>query len=412
VTYAVVRRSVRVLAVDDRGRLLMLVVDGPDGTYHEAPGGGVEPGESVADAARRELAEETGYRDVEIGDPVAWRWAEYEREAGRIGQEEVFVVARVRDPDIVGRPTEPDPGERGHVWLRRAELRSGVPTEPDAPALLLRVAAGDTTPERLPDVHHGVAPLPPGGERLDGGSVTDVRRDGDEVDRAAGPWSPAVHDLLRHLERVGFADAPRPRGIDRARERTTFLPGAILQRPWPPVMLDEDGPAQLGSWWRRYREAVDGYRPPADAIWRTGRRPLRPGEIVAHGDLGVWNTVWDGDRLTGVIDWEFARPDHPLRDLGELAVFAVPLGARDHTAYGWERPPDLRARLGVVSAAAGVRPDEVLTAALRAMRNEAHLVARLARADVTPWTRFHAGGLAEDFARSSAFVRERWSELV
>lgn len=85
---------------------------------------------------------------------------------------------------------------------------------------------------------------------------------------------------------------------------------------------------------------------------------------------------------------------------------------RDHTAYGWEQPPDLRARLRALSGAAGVRPEEVLAAALRVMRNEAHLVARLARAGVTPWTRFHVGGLAAEFARASAFVQQRWAELV
>lgn len=411
-TYAVVRQSVRILAVDGRGRLLMLRVEGREGRYFEAPGGGVEPGESVTEAAARELGEETGYVDVEIGDPVAWRWVEYERAEGRIGQEEVFVIARVPRPEVRGTPTGPDPGEHGHVWLRRGDLRAGVPTEPDAPALLLRVTTGDTTPERLPDVHHGVEPLAAAGEPLDGGSVTEVRRDGDEVVRAAGPWTPAVHGLLAHLERVELEGAPRPRGIERARERLTFVPGVALARPWPAVMLADDGPAQLGGWWRRYRDAVDGYRPAVDAIWRIGRRPLRSGETVAHGDLGVWNTVWEGDRLRGVIDWEFARPDHPLRDLGELAVFAVPLGMRDHTAYGWEAPPDLRSRLRALAGAAGVRPDDVLAAALRVLRTESHLVARLARTGVPPWTGFHAGGVVEQFARSSAFVREHRAALV
>jgi len=36
-----------------------------------------------------------------------------------------------------------------------------------------------------------------------------VRRRGNVVIRDAGAWTPAVHALLRHLEDVGFAAAPR-----------------------------------------------------------------------------------------------------------------------------------------------------------------------------------------------------------
>ena len=36
-----------------------------------------------------------------------------------------------------------------------------------------------------------------------------VHRQGDLVIRDTGPWTPAVHALLRHLEDVGFPAAPR-----------------------------------------------------------------------------------------------------------------------------------------------------------------------------------------------------------
>lgn len=41
-----------------------------------------------------------------------------------------------------------------------------------------------------------------------------VVRIGDTVRRPTQPWTPTVHALLRHLEKVGFAYAPRPLGID------------------------------------------------------------------------------------------------------------------------------------------------------------------------------------------------------
>lgn len=49
---------------------------------------------------------------------------------------------------------------------------------------------------------------------LHGGDLNLVVRVGDAVRRPTGPWSPAVHALLLHFERVGFDGAPRFLGLD------------------------------------------------------------------------------------------------------------------------------------------------------------------------------------------------------
>lgn len=72
------RQSARVLLLDEEGRVLLLrcLSDPADPTAGElwsTPGGGVEPGESPAEAAVRELREETGIATDagELGDVVA-----------------------------------------------------------------------------------------------------------------------------------------------------------------------------------------------------------------------------------------------------------------------------------------------------------------------------------------------------
>jgi 8-oxo-dGTP pyrophosphatase MutT (NUDIX family) len=65
--------AARVVVLDDRDRILLFrgtEKGGPRSTVWYVPGGGVEDGESMEDAARREFWEETG-EHVELG-PCVW----------------------------------------------------------------------------------------------------------------------------------------------------------------------------------------------------------------------------------------------------------------------------------------------------------------------------------------------------
>ena len=58
--------GVRVIVLDDENRILMVKHEHPERTVWMVPGGGIEEGESSAQAAAREVLEETGLQ-VEIG---------------------------------------------------------------------------------------------------------------------------------------------------------------------------------------------------------------------------------------------------------------------------------------------------------------------------------------------------------
>lgn len=70
------RPSARVLLLDPEDRILLLkgrlpaTPDGP--SFWFTVGGGIEAGETLVEAARREIAEETGFCDAALG-PVVWR---------------------------------------------------------------------------------------------------------------------------------------------------------------------------------------------------------------------------------------------------------------------------------------------------------------------------------------------------
>ncbi|HYE45346.1 MAG TPA: NUDIX domain-containing protein [Caulobacter sp.] len=66
------RPTVRLVLLSPADRLLLMHFD--DGRYSGwcTAGGGVDPGESLIEAARRELLEETGHAEADFG-PVVWR---------------------------------------------------------------------------------------------------------------------------------------------------------------------------------------------------------------------------------------------------------------------------------------------------------------------------------------------------
>lgn len=70
---------------------------------------------------------------------------------------------------------------------------------------------------------------------LRGGNVSTVVRVGNTVRRNTGPWTPSVHALLRHLERVGFTGAPRVLGVDEHnREVLSYVEGECGSYPLAP----------------------------------------------------------------------------------------------------------------------------------------------------------------------------------
>src|ERR671916_2924258 len=126
---------------------------------------------------------------------------------------------------------------------------------------------------------------PAGQERRLADNVSTVVRIGNTVRRSTGPWTPAVHALLRYLERVGFDGAPRVLDIDdQGREVLTYIPGTVPRVASPEVATDR-ALFEVGFLLRRYHEAVSGFSLPWGIEWYGGGDGPGPGEVVCHNDL-------------------------------------------------------------------------------------------------------------------------------
>jgi hypothetical protein len=140
----------------------------------------------------------------------------------------------------------------------------------------------------------------------------------DRPRQPCGPAHPALAAALHGQADQGVADARAdchpPMGafaVNRA-----CCPDPVIVRPYAKTDAALRGAAKLI---RSLRAAAAGFRP-AITSYRFDPRPPRPGEVIPHGDLGPWNTVYRGQIPVAFINWDSAGR------VGPLAIWPQPPG--------------------------------------------------------------------------------------
>ncbi|WP_205328557.1 NUDIX domain-containing protein [Glycomyces sp. YM15] len=114
------RVSARAVAVDPGGRVLLVRHRADGREFHVLPGGRVEPGETAAEAAEREVLEETGIR-VKVGELLWVREFLPDRHLGHphhrttMQQLQLYFRAEPTAEDAT-EATEPDGTQSAVVW--------------------------------------------------------------------------------------------------------------------------------------------------------------------------------------------------------------------------------------------------------------------------------------------------------
>jgi Ser/Thr protein kinase RdoA (MazF antagonist) len=190
-------------------------------------------------------------------------------------------------------------------------------------------------------------------EPLPGGNLTPVVRVGSTVRRAQGPWSPAIHALLRHLEDVGFAGAPRFLGIDaQGREVLSYLPGraGFFADVWR-----EESLVAAARLLRDYHEATLSFRSLPRAAWQLTYPDPTQHEVLCHNDAAPYNIVFVDGVPTALIDFDLAGPGPRLWDLAYALYWFAPLYPHKlPTARGLDDLPQTSRRIQAFCAAYGV----------------------------------------------------------
>jgi hypothetical protein len=255
--------------------------------------------------------------------------------------------------------------------------------------------------------------------RFDDGNVSDVVRVGNTVRRVTGPWSAAVHALLRHLEAVGFARsdggaAPRFLGLDeRGREVLSFVEGETL----PPDVRDcgDAVLAGVGRLLRRYHDAVAGFVPPPDTRWQFGVGAPTHGDVVCHNDVGPWNVVARGGQPAALIDWDLAAPAPRAWDVAHALWRFVPLYqdpsfGSTHGDFG--TPAEQGRRAAVLCDAYGLEERAgLLDLVERRIRVSHDSLAAWAAAGVPTYVKLWRAGHGEGTHGNLAYLRHHRAEI-
>ncbi|MCU1595695.1 MAG: MutT/nudix-family hydrolase [Frankiales bacterium] len=131
-TAPVNRRAARVLLLDGLDRVLLFRGGDPAnpgaGTWWFTVGGGVDRGESLVEAAARELYEETGLQRVpsDLGEPVHEEVSPFSFGGRMIVQSNTFFLLRVveHEVDTKGFQQLETDSILEHRWWRREDLRT------------------------------------------------------------------------------------------------------------------------------------------------------------------------------------------------------------------------------------------------------------------------------------------------
>jgi len=151
-----------------------------------------------------------------------------------------------------------------------------------------------------------------------------VRRIGNAVHRPVGPYSGAVHQLLRHLESSGFTGSPRVLGTRDQTEILSYIDGRAACLPPPEWALTDDALVTVATLLRNYHQHAVAFQPSNDG-WQRAVPARWRGSLITHNDTNPANVIFRDGAAVALIDFDLAAPGSIAWELAVAGCFWAPL---------------------------------------------------------------------------------------
>lgn len=185
----------------------------------------------------------------------------------------------------------------------------------------------------------------PEAEPLAGGMMNSPKRIGGVVHRVATEATETIHALLAHVRSRGITWVPEPLGVADGHEMLTFLLGEV-PHDMPAWIWKETTLRDVAAKLRKWHDATVDF-PTEQRRWNldTGT----PHEVICHNDFAPYNCVFEGERMTGLIDFDLCAPGSRLWDMAYTAYRYIPVmpskPIHEHDDTSPFGLPELRRRL-------------------------------------------------------------------
>ncbi|HSE61709.1 MAG TPA: aminoglycoside phosphotransferase family protein [Candidatus Saccharimonadales bacterium] len=190
------------------------------------------------------------------------------------------------------------------------------------------------------------------------GQMAYATRIDDTVHRATGEWTPAVHHLLRYLDKKKFEGVPRVLGIDRhGREMLAFIEGDAgffsLSKTTPANLWSDEALSEAAQFLRRFHDITAHYKPPKNAHWQISD-PTNP-QVICHNDFAPYNCIFENGHFKAVVDFDTVGPGPRISDIAFAAYSFLPLFSNEKRKWvGLPANTDLARRLRIFCDAYGI----------------------------------------------------------
>jgi hypothetical protein len=162
-------------------------------------------------------------------------------------------------------------------------------------------------------------------DTLDGGRERKIKKIGDKVIRPANAWSSDVHRFLEFLIRKGFDLVPKPYGFtEDSEEILSYVPGTAFNYPLPKIYMNDEMIIGAAKLLKRYhnisRDYINELR--GDEKWML--LPVKPAEVMCHGDFAPYNVTLIDDTPMGIIDFDTLHPGPAIWDIAYAVYRWIP----------------------------------------------------------------------------------------